>query len=60
MRPCAASVIPKRNGQVKQSGERHALIPGSYRVEGWRGDYDEITFEVAAGDEREIVLRNQE
>jgi hypothetical protein len=47
-------------GRVRQSGESHALIPGTYTVKGWRGTYDEITFEVKAGEDKEIVLRNKE
>lgn len=46
-------------GRVRQSGEPHALIPGTYTVKGWRGTYDDIVFEVKAGEDKEIVLRNK-
>ena len=46
-------------GHVRPSGEPHALIPGTYTVKGWRGTYDEIVFEVNAGEDKEIVLRKK-
>lgn len=41
----------------RQSGDKHPVRPGSYRAVGWGGTYDEVTFEIAAGEEKEIVLR---
>lgn len=41
----------------RQSGEKHPVRPGRYRAIGWGGAYDEVTFEIAAGEEKEIVLR---
>ncbi len=46
-----------RKGRVKQSGTPHPLLPGTYNVRGWRGDYAPVVFEVRAGEEREVVLR---
>ncbi len=46
-------------GRVYTSGKAIALIPGVYNVAGWRGAYDPVVFEIAAGDEREITLRNK-
>jgi hypothetical protein len=43
----------------KRSGERHPLIPGTYTVMGWsrKGEYDVVTFDVALGKDKEIVLQ---
>ncbi|MEO0857787.1 MAG: VWA domain-containing protein [Bacteroidota bacterium] len=43
--------------RTKQSGERIALVPGTYRAEGWPGTYDTLVFEVVAGSEQTIALR---
>ena len=51
---------PDEKGRVYASGKAIPLIPGVYNVVGWRGAYDPVVFEVAAGDEREIALRNKE
>ena len=46
-------------GRVKQSGVRHPLLPGTYNAIGFPGNYAPLSFEVVAGEEREIVLRSQ-
>ena len=45
----------------RNSGVKHALTPGSYTVAGWtrKGDYDLVTFEVAAGEDKEVVLHGK-
>lgn len=45
--------------KVTQSGKRVPLVPGEYRVEGFRGNFDPVFFEIAVGDEREIVLKEK-
>lgn len=46
---------------VRRAGEAIPLVPGEYRVEGWKvlGNHDVVPFEVAVGDEKEIVLRDR-
>ena len=46
--------------RVYASGEAIALIPGVYNAAGRRGAYDRGVFEIAAGGEREVALRNKE
>ena len=48
-------------GKVRQTGRKIPLTPGEYRIRGWdrMGDYDVIEFSIAAGDDRELVLRSK-
>ena len=47
---------------IKRADERIPLTAGSYTVEGWSqlGDFDEVTFSIGGGEEKEIVLRAKE
>ncbi len=49
----------EKRGRVLRSGTVHALLPGTYNAVGWRGTYDKVVFEVEAGEEKEIVLRDK-
>lgn len=41
----------------KMSGKKFPLTAGSYYVKGWRGDYDDVPFDVAEGEEKDIIIR---
>ncbi len=45
----------------KRSGVKHPLTPGSYTVNGWtaKGEYDPVTFQVAVGEDKPVVLRRK-
>ncbi|GAB5535217.1 MAG: hypothetical protein Rubg2KO_14660 [Rubricoccaceae bacterium] len=43
-------------GRVKQSGVHHPLLPGTYNAIGFPGTYAPLSFEVAAGTDREIII----
>jgi len=45
------------DGFFKNSGKRLPLLPGTYNVVGWRGDYERVVFEVVEGEDTEVVLR---
>ena len=47
--------------KVSSTGKSIPLVPGTYRVAGWSqmGSFDVIDFEMAAGDQKEIVLRDK-
>lgn len=47
--------------KISGTGKRIPLTPGEYRVRGWShvGDYDEVLFEMAVGEDKEIVLRDK-
>ena len=49
----------KTQSIFKKSGEAIPLTAGSYKVNGWRqkGNYDAVTFEVAFGENKQIILR---
>ncbi len=46
--------------KIQRTGRPIPLIPGEYRVEGWKqmGDYEVLPFEIAVGDEVQLVLRD--
>ena len=46
--------------RISIAGKRKPLVPGEYKVEGWSqlGRFEEQFFEIAVGDEKEIVLRD--
>ncbi len=43
------------------AGDRIPLVQGEYKVEGWGqvGSFDEVFFEIAVGDEKELALRDK-
>jgi len=43
--------------QYVASGNEQALLPGSYTVTGWRGDYDIVSFEVAEGENKTVYIK---
>ncbi|MEE8586467.1 MAG: VWA domain-containing protein [Acidobacteriota bacterium] len=45
--------------KFKRSGQKIPLRPGKYQLEGWKrlGDFDLASFEIAVGDDKEVVLR---
>ena len=47
--------------RIRRTGRRMPLIPGTYRLKGWdrMGEYDLILFDIAVGDDKEIVLRSK-
>ncbi len=47
--------------KISVTSRRIPLTPGEYRVEGWSqvGDFDPVLFEVAVGEDKEIVLRDK-
>ena len=47
-------------GHFQNAGRKIPLVPGTYNVTGWRGNYQRVVFEVVEGDDREIILRAQE
>jgi len=47
----------KKHTKPFGSGQKIPLTPGSYTVNGWRGDYEPVAFDVAEGDDKEIILR---
>ena len=62
-------VFPERKNEdgrwvsdsIKTSGTPVPLVPGEYRVRGWshRGNFDDVLFEIAVGDNKDIVLRDK-
>ena len=46
---------------IERTGAPIPLVAGEYRAEGWsgRGSFDVVYFEIAVGDEKEIVLRDK-
>ena len=48
------------NDKLVRTSNRIPLVAGEYRLEGWShlGSYDEIFFDVTAGDEKEFSLRD--
>ena len=50
---------PDGSGIFRRSGEKVPLAPGTYNVTGWgqKGTYDPVVIEIAAGEERDVVLR---
>ena len=48
-------------GKLKQSGRKVPLLPGRYQLKGWDrlGDFDLLNFEIAVGDDKEVVLRSK-
>ena len=47
----------ERHGKMFNSGKKVPLTPGTYNISGWRGNYEPVFFDLAAGEEKEIVLR---
>ncbi len=47
--------------KISGTSKQIPLVPGEYRVEGWShlGDFDPVDFEMAIGEEKEIVLRDK-
>ena len=47
--------------KLKQSGSKVPLRPGRYQLKGWDrlGDFDLLSFEIAVGDDKELVLRSK-
>ncbi len=48
------------SGVFKISGEKHPLLPGTYNVTGWHGNYDRVVFEVKEGRDIEVILKDKE
>lgn len=48
-------------GKISLAGQRIPLVPGEYRLKGWSslGDFDEVLFEMAVGEEKEFILRDK-
>ncbi len=44
---------------TKQSGRHVTLTPGTYNIQGWKGNYDPVVFELKAGEEKTIVLKDK-
>lgn len=57
------SLNPEASGRrsYQTTGKTIPLTPGRYRLEGWdrMGTYDPIEFEIQAGEEKEITLRDK-
>ena len=59
--------IERREGEkwvadkLRRSGRKVPLIPGEYRLKGYdrMGDFDVIEFTIAAGDDKELILRSK-
>ncbi len=52
-----------RDGESRSyhnSGKKYPYRPGIYQVEGWKGNYDLVTFEVKVGEDIEVVLREKQ
>ena len=47
--------------KISRTGEKIPLTAGEYRVNGWSaiGNYDVISFNIAVGEDKEIVLRDK-
>ena len=45
--------------QYVASGTEQALIPGNYTVSGWRGNYDLVSFEVAEGEYKTVIIKEK-
>ena len=47
--------------QISGTSKQIPLVPGEYKVEGWKqmGDFDPVFFEMAVGEEKETVLRDK-
>ncbi|MCH9648220.1 MAG: hypothetical protein K0U98_08275 [Deltaproteobacteria bacterium] len=47
--------------RTSTSGVRIPLVGGEYRLKGWSrfGDFDEVFFEMAVGEEKELILRSK-
>ena len=54
---CFVGRGPTSRGVYKMSGKKHPLLPGTYNVIGWRGNYDRVVFEVIEGRDIEVILR---
>ncbi len=54
---CFVGRAGSRSTHFRMSGKKFPLTPGSYYVKGWRGEYDDVSFEVAEGEEKNIVIR---
>ncbi len=55
-------VAPGADGgrsQYKNSGQKYPLVPGTYNVVGWRGEYDRVVFEIQEGKDIEVTLREK-
>ncbi len=48
-------------GKLKSSGRKVPLLPGRYQLKGWDrlGEFDLLSFEIAVGDDKEVVLRSK-
>ncbi|MEE8523285.1 MAG: hypothetical protein V3T72_05080 [Thermoanaerobaculia bacterium] len=53
--------VERRSRSFKRTGRQIPLTPGRYRVEGWdrMGTFDPVEIEIAVGEDKEVVLRDQ-
>ena len=56
---CFVGNGPDGKGFYHNTSQRYPLRPGTYNVEGWRGNYDRVVFEVKQGEDTEVVLREK-
>ena len=54
---CFVSSESVKRRAYHNSGQKYALLPGTYTVIGWQGEYTPVTFAVKEGEEQEVVLR---
>ncbi len=56
---CFVSSGSRKQKIFKQSGQKLALTPGQYSVDGWahKGRYDSTSFEIKEGDDKVVNLR---
>ncbi len=47
------------NSHHKNSGQKYPLIPGTYNVVGWRGEYDRVVFKIVQGEDVEVILKEK-
>ncbi|MGH1365267.1 MAG: vWA domain-containing protein [Calditrichia bacterium] len=52
------NTIDKRR-HYQESGKIQPLIPGTYTVSGWQGNYDPVEFSIQAGEEKVIILKDK-
>ena len=50
----------KGKGFFHNSGTKIPLTPGTYNVNGWKGAYDPVVFDVVVGKDMEVVLQSKQ
>lgn len=56
---CFIENVAIGKSQYVASGTEQALIPGSYTVSGWRGNYDVVSFELEEGENKTVYIREK-